>query len=208
MNNDDVDAPTRKMMDEAIEVMVKLGAEIVDVKAPNATDMQLNWFNLCGVEAAVAHEKTYPSSKDAYGPALCDLIDTGIALRATDYQKILLQRAAYTGKLRAMMQGIDVFLVPTTPIASPTLAQMGVTGQEYIDIWFAMMRYTAPFDMAGVPTITLPGGFTDANTPIGFQFVGADFREDLIIRAAHAFQQETDWHAKRPSLAGFAAVSS
>lgn len=201
-NTEDVDAPTRKMMEEAVEVMSKQGAEIVEITAPDATDVQRNWFNLCGIEAAVAHEQTYPSRQDAYGPALRDLIDTGLALRATDYQKILLQRAAYTGKLRAVMQNIDVLLVPTTPIASPTLAQMGVTGQEYVDIWFAMMRYTAPFDMAGVPTITLPGGFTDANTPIGFQFVGADFREDLIIRAAHAYQQKTDWHKKRPDLAG------
>src|SRR5699024_730968 len=126
--------------EEAVEVMSKQGAEIVEITAPDATDVQRNWFNLCGIEAAVAHEQTYPSRQDAYGPALRDLIDTGLALRATDYQKILLQRAAYTGKLRAVMQNIDVLLVPTTPIASPTLAQMDVTGQEYVDIWFAMMR--------------------------------------------------------------------
>ncbi|MBP6019836.1 MAG: amidase [Burkholderiaceae bacterium] len=201
-NNDDVDAPTRQMMDAAIEIMTKLGAEIIEVKAPDATDVQRNWFNLCSVEAAVAHEETYPSRKEVYGPALSGLIDTGRALRATDYQKILLQRAAYTGKLRAMMQGLDLLLVPTTPIASPTIAQMSVTGQEYVDRWFAMMRYTAPFDMAGVPTITLPGGFTQARTPLGFQFVGADFREDLLVRAAHAFQGETNWHKQRPTLVG------
>src|SRR5690606_11873993 len=142
----------------------------------------------------------YPSRKEVYGPALSNLLEIGNALRATDYQKILLQRAAYTGKLRALMQGIDLLLIPTTPIASPTIAQMSVTGQEYVDRWFAMMRYTAPLDMAGAPTITLPGGFTESRTPIGFQFVGADFREDLLVRAAHAFQGETDWHKQRPSL--------
>ncbi|NYT66264.1 amidase [Alcaligenaceae bacterium] len=197
---DDVDAPTRQMMDAAIDVMANLGAEIIEVKTPDVTDMQSHWFNLCSVEAAVAHEADYPSRKDMYGPALSNLLDTGLALSAMDYQKILLKRAAYTGKLRAVMQGVDLLLVPTTPIASPTIAQMSVTGQEYVDRWFAMMRYTAPLDMAGVPTITLPGGFTDAGTPIGFQFVGADFREDLIIRAAHAFQGQTDWHKRRPNL--------
>ena len=133
---------------------------------------------------------------------MANLIETGRALRGTDYQKILLQRAAYTGRMRALMRQVDALLVPTTPIASPTVAQMHVSGQEYVDIWFAMMRYTAPLDMAGVPTITLPGGFlADAGTPIGFQFVGADFREDLIVRAAHAYQQATDWHRRRPDLA-------
>lgn len=201
-NHDDVDAPTRGMMDEVVRVMTELGAEIVEVRAPDAVDVQRNWFNLCGIEAAVVHEKTYPSRKDEYGPALANLIETGRALRGTDYQKILLQRAAYTGRMRALMRQVDALLVPTTPIASPTVAQMHVSGQEYVDIWFAMMRYTAPLDMAGVPTITLPGGFlADAGTPIGFQFVGADFREDLIVRAAHAYQQATDWHRRRPDLA-------
>lgn len=201
-NHDDVDAPTRGMMDEVVRVMTELGAEIVEVHAPDAVDVQRNWFNLCGIEAAVVHEKTYPSRKDEYGPALANLIETGRALRGTDYQKILLQRAAYTSRMRALMRQVDALLVPTTPIASPTVAQMHVSGQEYVDIWFAMMRYTAPLDMAGVPTITLPGGFlADAGTPIGFQFVGADFREDLIVRAAHAYQQATDWHRRRPDLA-------
>lgn len=190
------------MMDEVVRVMTELGAEIVEVRAPDAVDVQRNWFNLCGIEAAVVHEKTYPSRKDEYGPALANLIETGRALRGTDYQKILLQRAAYTGRMRALMRQVDALLVSTTPIASPTVAQMHVSGQEYVDIWFAMMRYTAPLDMAGVPTITLPGGFlADAGTPIGFQFVGADFREDLIVRAAHAYQQATDWHRRRPDLA-------
>ena len=201
-NTVDLDAPTLRMMEEATEIMAKLGAEIVEVHVPDGTDVQRNWFNLCGIEAAVAHEETYPAKKDLYGPALIDLLDTGRALRATDYQKILLQRAAYTGSFRGLMHGLDLLLTPTTPIASPTMAQMSVTGQEYVDLWFAMMRYTAPLDMAGVPTITLPGGFTDAGTPVGFQFVGGDFREDMIIRAAHAYQQATDWHKRRPTLEG------
>ena len=207
-NSLDVDEPTRKMMDEAIEIMAKLGAEIVDVNAPDGTDVQRNWFNLCGIEAAVAHEETYPSKKELYGPALINLLDTGRALRATDYQKILLQRAAYSGRFRGLFNSVDLMLVPTTPIASPTLAQMNVTGQEYIDLWFAMMRYTAPLDMAGVPTITLPGGFTDAGTPLGFQFIGSDFREDMILRGAYSYQQATDWHTRRPDLQAITAQTA
>lgn len=204
-NNNDVDAPTRKMMEAATEVMAKLGAEIIEVKAPDSTEVQKNWFNLCGIEAAVAHEESYPARKESYGPALIELLETGRSLSAIDYQKILLKRWDYTGRLRRLMQDIDLLLVPTTPIASPTLAQMDVTGQDYVDIWFTMMRYTAPFDMAGVPTVTLPGGFTEAGTPIAFQFVGADYREDLLVRAAHAFQLETDWHKRRPTLSDMAA---
>ena len=206
-NSVDVDAPTRKMMGDAAEIMAKLGAEIVEITVPDGIDVQRNWFNLCGIEAAVAHEAIYPAKKHLYGPDLINLLETGRALRATDYQKILLQRAAYTGSFRGLMHGLDLLLIPTTPIASPTVARMSVTGQEYVDLWFAMMRYTAPLDMAGVPTITLPGGFTDADTPLGFQFVAGDFREDVAVRAAHAYQQVTDWHKRHPSLEGIATAT-
>lgn len=132
---------------------------------------------------------------------MINLLETGLSMRGTDCQKILLQRAAYTGRLRALMQKIDVLLVPSTPLASPTVAQMNVSGQDYEDIWFSLMRYTVPLNMAGVPAITLPGGFLEeTDTPVGFQFVGADFREDLIVRAAYAYQQATDWHLQHPIL--------
>jgi amidase len=64
-----------------------------------------------------------------------------------------------------------------------------------------MLRYTGPFDMSGNPTITLPGGFTDAGLPIGFQIVAPHMREDLLFRAGFAFQQATDFHRRRPPLA-------
>jgi amidase len=54
--------------------------------------------------------------------------------------------------------------------------------------------------MSGNPTITLPAGFTQKDTPIAFQFVGPHFREDLLVRAGWAFQQATDWHKRHPAL--------
>jgi amidase len=62
------------------------------------------------------------------------------------------------------------------------------------------LRFTCPFDMSSNPTITLPAGFTQKNTPMSFQFVGAHFREDLLVRAGWAFQQATDWHKRHPAL--------
>jgi len=54
--------------------------------------------------------------------------------------------------------------------------------------------------MSGSPTITLPCGFTEAGTPVGFQFVGAHLAEGLLCRAGHAFQAATDWHKRHPAL--------
>jgi amidase len=64
----------------------------------------------------------------------------------------------------------------------------------------ARLRFTAPFNMSGNPTLTLPGGKTADGLPVGFQIVGRTGEEAVILRAGHAFQKATDWHTRRPML--------
>jgi amidase len=64
------------------------------------------------------------------------------------------------------------------------------------DLILKLQRYTAPFDVTGHPTVTLPGGLSQHGLPIGMQLVGRD--ETLLIRAAVAFQHETPWHRRHP----------
>jgi amidase len=63
-----------------------------------------------------------------------------------------------------------------------------------------LQRYTCPFDMTGHPTITLPGGFTDADLPTAFQLVGAHLGETTLVRAGAAFQSITTWHRRHPAV--------
>jgi len=60
----------------------------------------------------------------------------------------------------------------------------------------ALLRMTMPFNLAGLPAISLPCGFTAGNLPIGLQIVGKPFEESMILRIAHAYQQLTDWHRR------------
>ncbi len=69
---------------------------------------------------------------------------------------------------------------------------------EQPDLIFKLQRFTAPFDMAGSPTLTLPGGFSGEGLPIGFQLVADHLCESKLVRAGRAFQHITDWHRKHP----------
>ena len=198
-NSEGVDDPTAKAMASAMEVVKSLGGEFREVSFPDPAQMIADWFPLCGIEAAVVHEKTYPSRKDQYGPGLAGIIELGLSQSGTDYQKIVLRRQEFSGRLRALFQGIDLLLIPTTGVASPTVAQMSTLGAD-ADLISAVLRYTCPLDMSGSPTITLPAGFTEAGTPIALQFVSRHFEEDLLVRAGWAFQQNTDWHRRHPAL--------
>ena len=164
-----------------------------------STQIIADWFPLCSVQTAVAHEATYPARKSEYGPALSSFIEPGSGLSGLDYQKIILRRASFRGRVAALFRGHRPAAGAGTGPASPTTAQLARLGED-TEMLNALVRYTMPFDMTGSPTITLPCGFTDAGTPLAFQFVGRHLEEEMLVRAGHAYQTATDWHRQHPAL--------
>jgi amidase len=193
------DPTTQRAIASAVEVVRGLGAEVSEIRFPDVSQMIKDWFPLCGVETAVAHEATYPARKDEYGPALSGVIELGRALSGMDYQKIILRRNDFRGRVAALFRAIDLLLLPAQGFASPTLAKMATLGEDAA-LMTSLLGFTCPFDMSGSPTITLPCGFTETGTPVGFQFVGAHLAEELLCQAGYAFQQATDWHKRHPAL--------
>lgn len=198
-NSNDVDVATQRVLADAIDAFRGLGADIVDVEFPEVKQAIADWTPNCAVEAAVAHETSYPARKDQYGPVLASVIEAGRALSALDYQKILLRRLALRGRVAALFETIDLLLIPVQPFPPLTLAMIRTLGEQP-DLITKLQRYTCPFDMTGHPTITLPGGVSADGLPIGFQFVAAHLDEAMLVRAGAAFQRATSWHRRRPSL--------
>jgi amidase len=191
---------TVAVIDDARKVLADLGARVSEVSLPSKMlPMSKDWAKFCGVETAVAHDKTYPARAKEYGPVLADLIDTGRKVDVLELMRIYHARLVFQGQLRKLFKEVDLLLVPVHPFGNPSAAQL--------DEVFArpggiddVLRFTAPFDMSGSPTITMPGGFNGAGLPIGFQLVGRHVEEDLLVRAAHAYQGATDWHRRHPTL--------
>lgn len=201
------DPDTCRVIDEARRVFTDLGAEIVEYSMPPTTAaMYQNWAAYCSVETAIAHEEHYPAKAADYGPVLASLIDGGRSLDAMTLMKIHHQRLAFTGALRKLFRRLDLLLVPVHPFGNPTLSALDELLSRPGGLDNAV-RFTAPFNMSGSPTITLPGGFTAAGLPIGFQLVAADLQEPLLVRAGHAYQQATDWHRRHPDLERAAVAS-
>jgi amidase len=196
-NGDGVDAATQAVLSDATEAFRTLGADIVDVRFPDVTQAVADWFPNCAVEAAVAHEATYPARKGEYGPVLASVIEAGRALSGSDYQKILLRRLELRGRVAALFATIDLLLIPVHPFPPPTLAMIRTLGEQP-ELVSRLLEYTCPFDMTGNPTITRPGGFSDAGLPIAFQLVAADLNEATLVRAGAAFQSVTSWHRRHP----------
>jgi amidase len=161
--------------------------------------MTADWGLHCAVETAVAHRQTFPSRRDRYGPGLAGLIDAGRALSGVEYQQILLRRRDFAGRVLAALAPVDAMLIPAQPIAAPTVARMTTLGQVPAEL-AALIRYTAPFDMSGNPTLTFPVAFTSAGLPIAAQFVGKPLGEAVVVRAGRAFQRVTEFHRRHPRV--------
>ena len=198
-NTYDVDAPVQRMVEAAVQTFRSLGAQIVAVNLPDATAVIADWVPNCAVEAAVAHEVTFERHADSYGPVLASVIAHGREVSGTNYQKILLRRREFTGRLCSVLSRVDVLLTPVQPLEPLTLAVISTLGEQP-DLITRLQRYTCPFDMSGHPTITLPAGLSEHGLPMGVQLIAPFMREAELIRAGAAFQAGTRWHQLRPAV--------
>lgn len=203
-NETRVDQATIGMLDDVIAVLRRLGATIVEVTLPDTGTINAMWPRYAGVEAAIAHQATYPSRASEYGSAdtpgsIAGLITHGHTVSAIELMHAHHQRLAFTGGLARTLCDVDVLLAPVQPTTSLTLAQKEAVYSDP-EALTDFLRFVTPFNMAGAPTITLPGGFGEDDMPLGFQFVGRPFEEQLLIQLGHAYQRETDWHLRHPAL--------
>jgi amidase len=194
-----MDSDAQCAFDGARAVLRDAGAVPIEVSLSDFDEAALKWLPLCGVEAALAHEATFPSRRAEYGAELAGLIDLGRSLSALDLGKLQLLRARVAGQIERTLSAVDFLLMPVMGVAAPSLASMKAAGRTPQTV-AARLRYTAPIDMSGHPSLTLPGGMTGDGVPVGFQIVGHAFDEVGILAAGHAYQQATDWHLRRPPL--------
>ncbi|WP_104126216.1 amidase [Cryobacterium sp. Y57] len=194
---DDVSVEVSRALDSTLDVLTHLGARIVPVSFPDSRQIVEDWFDVCGVQTAVAHRNWYAANKGSYGPALAALIERGRKLSGTEYQELLLRRAHFRGSAQTVLNDIDALLIPGLPFPAPPAVDMVRMDEQTVT---QVHRYTVPFTMSQLPTVTVPAGYSDDGLPVSVQFVGSDFDEATLIRLAAAFQAKTTWHKRHPTL--------
>ncbi|MBI3967475.1 MAG: Asp-tRNA(Asn)/Glu-tRNA(Gln) amidotransferase GatCAB subunit A, partial [Chloroflexi bacterium] len=104
-------------------------------------------------------------------------------------------------ELRHVFRSIDVLATPTVGFGAPRLDEPKVTiGERAEDVGVAVVRLTRPFNVAGLPALTLPAGLTTSGMPVGLQLAAVPFAEATLLRAAAAYEAASDWVRHRPSL--------
>ena len=100
--------------------------------------------------------------------------------------------------INGVFSTVDLLVTPTTPVPPITIEEaLNMTTPPLPgELW---LRNTRPFNAYGLPTISIPCGFTQAGLPIGFQIAGPRFGEGRVLAFAHNFEQSTDWHKTKPT---------
>jgi amidase len=191
----DADPVTVGLVKDAVEVLEDLGAVTQAVKFPSIDGLLEHSMEMTMAEMAAHHEKTYPSQANRYGEWIRQGMEKGLNAKAIDIGKGIIERQKFRGAAVSFFKEIDALVIPVFQKGTPTWTEVRELSVNNMN---AMMRFTSPFNATGMPTVTLPCGFTEDGRPVAFQLVGAHESEATLLKIAHAYQQVTDWHTRRP----------
>ncbi|MBT4137131.1 MAG: amidase [Candidatus Latescibacteria bacterium] len=188
----DIDEELAKAVVGSVEKLEALGAEIIDVQVPDMDPYSVVWPTLCSAEAVFAHESTYPSRREDYGPWFLGWLDKGAGVSGAEYAKANAMRAECVGHLKRVFQDIDVLVCPSMSAPAHPVTPEILYGPlpEFRAPKF--QRFTVPFDFNGAPTLSVPCGLNSEDLPLSIQFVGKHLSEPLLCQVGHAYEQTTE----------------
>ncbi len=195
---DELHSDVAQAAEGAIKVFARFHAEIREVKLDVPADR-----TVLTSEAWAYHEPLVARSPELYQPATLARIQSGAKTSAAVALRARRELEARRHAIRATFEEVDILLTPTAPIPPPTISDLKTHTDQLRPAELLMLRNTRPFNEWGIPAISVPCGFTKDGLPIGLQLAAAPWREDVVLQAAYAYEQATEWHTRMPSLANF-----
>ncbi len=186
---EELDEEVRAAVEEALGVIGTLVAEVRDVHIAVAADRTVQ-----AAESFAYHAENIARTPELYQPETLRRIRSGETISAAEY--IWRRRELEEERRRAqeMFAEVDLLVTPTTPIPAPAIADLRKDPAALRPAELLMLRNTRPFNVWGLPAISVPCGLTKSGLPIGLQIAGAWWREDLVLRLARGYEGATGWN--------------
>jgi aspartyl-tRNA(Asn)/glutamyl-tRNA(Gln) amidotransferase subunit A len=215
------DEQVQKALSEAVDLYMKLGAEIVEIDMPHLDYAIAAYYIIATAEASsnlarydgvhYGHRTENPqdyvevyskSRAEAFGEEVKRRIMLGTYALSSGYYdayylKALKVRNLIRGDFTNAFEKCDCIMMPVAPT---TAFKIGEKVDDPLQMYLSDI-YTIAVNLAGIPGISIPCGFDEQNLPIGLQIMAPTFTEDKLLRIARMFEEETEWHKKKPSLA-------
>ena len=190
----EVEPETLAAVEKALESMASLGATVRDVEIPHIEYARAANSTIMMGEAFTFHEHNLRTRRQDFGEMVRSRFLLGGLLSMSDYVQAQRVRLLIKQEMARALQEVDVLVTPTSAKPAPLLEgyqrSATLTGPSF----------TGPFNLSGLPSISVPGGFTSAGLPIGLQIAGKPFDESTVLRVAYTYQQSAGWFQRRPPI--------
>lgn len=214
--NDEV----KQAFDKSIDVLKNLGAEVIEIALDYAKYSLATYYIIATAEASsnlgrydgikYGHRAEkfdnlidlYRESRtEGFGPEVKRRIMLGTFVLSSGYYDAYYKRAQQVRTLiindfKKAFDSVDVIMIPTTP---HTAFKFGEKSSNPLEMYLEDI-FTVPVNIAGLPGISIPGGFDSQGAPIGLQFISKAFDEKTLLKVAYTYEQNTEFHNKKPSV--------
>jgi aspartyl-tRNA(Asn)/glutamyl-tRNA(Gln) amidotransferase subunit A len=186
---------TANLLDRAAAELERIGADLEPVEL-NGLEPAIELVgDLILAEAASFHEERMAGQLEGFAPDVVARLQRGTAITGPEYGRGRQEQRLWQRRVIQALDGHDLLLAPGVPIPAPLIAE-----SDPLETTGVLARFIAVFALSRTPALVAPIGFSSGGLPLGMQLIGRPFDEAVLLRAAHAYQQETDWHLQRPDL--------
>ncbi|HYM75488.1 MAG TPA: amidase [Candidatus Dormibacteraeota bacterium] len=188
---EDIDQEVASAMEHAVSGIEALGAQVSEVRLDVPIDRTLQ-----AAESYAYHAENVARHSELYHPETVRRIRSGEKVTAAEYIQKRRQLEEARRNIGRVFADVDVLVLPTMPMAAPAIEELKANPDALRPAELRLLRNTRPFNVWGLPAISVPCGFTQSGMPIGLQIAGPHWREDLVLRVAYAYEQATAWHKR------------
>jgi aspartyl-tRNA(Asn)/glutamyl-tRNA(Gln) amidotransferase subunit A len=192
--DNEANAAVKGAIEAAAKTLEGLGCVISEVRLSPLADWVACGVTIMMAEAYAIHEENLRRRFTDYGEIFRDRMALAGLLTAADYIEAVRRRRELVAELDRAMAGIDLLLTAAAPSEAPRIEAVGKFAI------FERPLLTMPFNVTGSPAMSVCCGFTEGGLPLSFQLVGKRFADATVLRLAHAYEEATEWRARRPTL--------
>jgi aspartyl-tRNA(Asn)/glutamyl-tRNA(Gln) amidotransferase subunit A len=191
----DLDPEIGSAVEYALSVLQTLGGELREVELQVPTDRTLQ-----SAESYAYHAEFVARSPELYHPDTLRRIRKGESISPAEVENCRRELQKVRSVIPQVFEQVDILVTPTTPVAAPTISDLESDPDELRAQELVLLRNTRPFNVWGLPAISVPCGFTKAGLPIGMQIAGPHWQERRVLELAFGYEQATPWHEREPEL--------
>jgi aspartyl-tRNA(Asn)/glutamyl-tRNA(Gln) amidotransferase subunit A len=195
---DGVDAEVERAVRAAATVFVSLGATVEERPLPHTELLRETQRKIIASEAAAYHADHMRLHPHDFGPYVLERMQAGTSISGAELAQARRTASEIRATWSALLRETDLFLTPTTPAPAAARSDERPAGERDAAAARLFTTYTSPFNLTGLPALSMPCGFTSAGLPIGLQLAAGPWRESLLLRAARAYEAATEWSARHP----------